>query len=81
MVLVRGLDRTDDNESLFGMPDDLWREHTEEIRSEFDLLSVENKVTFKEFCMRYFTGERTTQAMRIYAEYKRGNVEEKIERK
>jgi hypothetical protein len=69
MVLVKGFDRTDDNEALVGMPDELWRQHTEEIQREF-LALPEGSISFKDFCYRYFTGEATTDAMRIYANSK-----------
>lgn len=70
MVLVKGLDRTDNEEDpLKDMPDDLWREHTSEIQREF-LLLPENTMTFKAFCYRYYIGEATTSAMRIYATQK-----------
>lgn len=69
MVLVRGLDRTDDNESLFGMPDDLWKQHVDEIQREFSLLP-EGSLGFRQFCYLYYTKEKTTLAMRIYEEIK-----------
>ena len=69
MVLVRGLDRTEDNEALFGMPDNLWKQHVDEIQREFHLLP-QGEIGFREFCLKYYTKEKITQAMRIYEEEK-----------
>jgi hypothetical protein len=69
MVLVRGLDRTDDNDALIDMPDDLWRQHVDEIQRDFMTLP-QGTITFKDFCYRYFNGDSTTNAMRIWANLK-----------
>jgi hypothetical protein len=68
-MLVKGLDRTDDNEALADMPDDLWSQHTEEVRRSFAELPA-GSISFKDFCYKYYTGESTTNAMRIWANLK-----------
>mmetsp|Transcript_25747 Transcript_25747/g.41577 ORF Transcript_25747/g.41577 Transcript_25747/m.41577 type:complete len:130 (+) Transcript_25747:2612-3001(+) len=65
MVIVTGLDRTDDH--LTGMPDELWGKHTEEIMEDF---KQQEKLGFTEFCALYANGTKVTAAMKIFAEMK-----------
>jgi hypothetical protein len=68
-MIVRGLDRTDDNTWLVDMPDELWGQHTEEIRREFEenLRTEGTKLSFSEFCLQFFDGRVKTEAMIIHA--------------
>ncbi len=65
MVVVVGLDRTDESPGLQGMDDDLWSRHTSEVLQAFTTAQNGGDcVSFKEFCKGYSDGSRSTRAMR-----------------
>mmetsp|Transcript_12602 Transcript_12602/g.16304 ORF Transcript_12602/g.16304 Transcript_12602/m.16304 type:complete len:133 (-) Transcript_12602:986-1384(-) len=64
MVIVAGLDRTDQNPFLSGMSDELWSEHNKEIQEDFKVAqAAEPSIDFANFCKKYAEGTATTKAM------------------
>lgn len=64
MVVIEGLDRTDNVKYLSDMGDELWKEHTTELTEEYEKEKMKgtNK-TFKDFCKDYATGVKISKAM------------------
>jgi len=66
MVVVEGLDRTDGNDYLKNMPDDLWTEHTKEIVNRYTA-GEGHGLAFKEFCQLFYEGKLQTESMKTHA--------------